>query len=267
MGKGDETGAEEATTKKSSGAIMLAEVREAVTALEMPVGRLLVSGLSAGLELGFSLFVLATVRSVLDGVAPAWATDLLAAAVYPFGFIIVVLGRSELFTEQTSLAVLPLLSGETTVRRVAGLWAVVLVANIVGAAIFALAATPMGIVGGIIKPESLDSIVRYKAAIPWWQIFWSAVLAGWLMGLLSWLVAAGRETISQIVIVWMIAGAIGLAHMNHAISGTTEVLSAVFWGSATAWQFGKFLLWTVLGNSFGGAVLVALLKFGHAGEQ
>jgi formate/nitrite transporter FocA (FNT family) len=96
-------------------------------------------------------------------------------------------------------------------------------------------------------------------------MFLSAVLAGWLMGLLSWLVAAGRDTISQIVIVWLVTTAIGFAGLHHVILGTVEVLSGAFSGQGiNVNDFGRFLLWSTLGNAFGGVFFVALIKYGHA---
>jgi formate/nitrite transporter FocA (FNT family) len=97
-------------------------------------------------------------------------------------------------------------------------------------------------------------------------IFASAILAGWLMGLLSWLVAAARDTISQVVLIWIFTGAISLGHLHHSIFGANEVLGGVFSGLNTAGEFGHFLVWATLGNAVGGAGFVALLKFAHAGR-
>jgi len=96
-------------------------------------------------------------------------------------------------------------------------------------------------------------------------IFLSAVLAGWLMGLLSWLVAAGRDTISQVVLVWLITAAIGFAGLHHVILGAVEVLAGAFAGQGVGpADVGHFLLWATLGNTLGGALFVALLKYGRA---
>ncbi len=59
----------------------------------------------------------------------------------------------------------------------------------------------------------------------------SAILEGWLMGLLAWLVAAARETISQLFIIWLITASIGIAHLHHCIVGNVEVLAGLFSGN------------------------------------
>ena len=63
------------------------------------------------------------------------------------------------------------------------------------------------------------------------------------MGLLSWLVAAGRDTISQIVLVWVITTSIGFANVHHVVLGTVEVLAGVFAHQGVgAADFGRFLV-------------------------
>lgn len=252
-------------SKMSSGEILEHELAEAISALDRTLGRLFVSGLSAGLDIGFSLLLMAVVRTFAEGeIAKPWWT-LLVANMYSFGFILVVLGRSELFTEQTSLAVLPVLARRRSVGSLARLWAIIYASNLIGAAAFAALAAFIGPALHVVRPEVFGDIAHGLVDHPSGIILVSAVLAGWLMGLLSWLVAAGRDTISQIVIVWLIATAIGLAHLHHAIVGTIEVLAGVFaHQGVTLGDYGHFLLWTTLGNALGGGIFVALLKYGQA---
>ena len=88
------------------------------------------------------------------------------------------------------------------------------------------------------------------------------------MGLLSWLVAASRDTISQIVLTWLIASVIGYAHLHHVVVGTAEVLGGVFAAQgASAADFLHFLFWTTIGNALGGPIFVAIIKYSHAIEQ
>ena len=76
--------------------------------------------------------------------------------------------------------------------------------------------------------------------------------------------AAGRDTISQIVMIWLFTSVIGVAHAHHAVLGTTEVVAGILPGGATWRDFGHFLTFTTIGNTIGGAIFVALMKFGHA---
>ena len=256
---------EEQTAKKASRQILHHELVEALDALERSKKRLFASGLSGGLDIGFSLLLMATMYSVAEGLVPKPVFEMLVASMYSIGFIFVVIGRSELFTEQTTLAVLPVLNGEASIRSLLRLWVLVYTANQLGAAIFAGLVVLIGPSLKIIEVEALGAIARSVVDHPWWVILLSAILAGWMMGLLTWLVAAGRDTISQIVIVAVITTAIGFTHLHHSVVGTVEVLAGVFSGQGvTIADFFHFLLWASLGNAIGGPVFVALIKYSYA---
>ncbi len=254
--------------KKPSREILRHEIVEAVDALERTPGSLFISGLSAGLDIGFSLFLMAAVRTLTQHKWDEPAVVLLAANMYAVGFVFVVLGRSELFTEQTTLAVLPVLNGRAKPVALARLWAIVFAANLIGAAAFAELAVLIGPSLGVIRRPVFAEIARMMTDHPGPVIFASAVLAGWLMGLMSWLVAAGRDTISQIVLVWLIAAVIGLARLHHVVVGSVEVLAGVFAGdeAVVLGDYVRFLLWTTPGNALGGAFFVALIKYGYANK-
>jgi formate-nitrite transporter family protein len=257
---------QEPEPKKDSAQILQHEIKESQESIDRPTPQLFVSGLSAGLDIGFSLLLMAVMRTVLKkGGIPEPVGDMLVANMYAIGFVIVVLGRSELFTEQTTLAVLTVLNRQSSLAALARVWVVVYVANLIGAALFAAFAVLIGPALGIIDRPVFGDIAIAVTDHAGWVIFLSAVLAGWLMGLLSWLVAASRDTISQIVIVWLIATVIGFARLHHVVVGSVEVLAGVFAGEKVAWaDYGHFLLWATLGNAVGGPVFVAIIKFGHA---
>jgi formate-nitrite transporter family protein len=78
-------------------------------------------------------------------------------------------------------------------------------------------------------------------------------------------VAASRDTIGQIVLVWLVTVTIGLLHLHHVVVGTAEVLAGVFSGQgATFPDFLRFLGLATVGNIVGGVLFVALIKYGHA---
>ena len=202
--------AQEQSPKKAATQILQQEIREGLDVMERPTAQLFVSAVSGGLDVGFSLFLMAVVFTAAHGKLPDPIVTLLVANMYSVGFIFVIVGRSELFTEQTSLAVLPVLRGRATLRSLARLWFVVYVANLIGAAAFAGMVSYIGPAMQVIDRQAFGQIGHRLVDHGGLVIFLSAVLAGWLMGLLSWMVTAG-DTISQIVIVWMVTTAIGLA--------------------------------------------------------
>jgi formate-nitrite transporter family protein len=102
-------------------------------------------------------------------------------------------------------------------------------------------------------------------------ILLSGVIAGWLMGLVTWLSASSRDTVSRILFVLLGTAMIGFGPFHHSILGTTEIVTAMLLNQGvTIGDFAHFLSWTVLGNIIGGSVFVGSLNYGHiafAGEQ
>ena len=241
---------DEQAPKKASGQILRQEITEGMDALDRPVVGLFVSGLSAGLDIGFSLFLMAVMLTHAKGSLPKPVVELLVANTAAVGFIFVILGRSELFTEQTTDDFKVLNADDP---------------NLTGAAAFAGLIARVGPDLGVIQPWAFGEIAHRLTDHPAHAIFPGGLLAGWLMGLVSWLVAASRDTISQIVLVWIVATAIAFANLHHAVLGSVEVLAGAFSGQGIGpADVGRFQLWTTLGNTVGGVVFVAFLKYGQA---
>ncbi|MEZ4678539.1 MAG: formate/nitrite transporter family protein [Caldilineaceae bacterium] len=250
--------------RKPARRILEQEISEGLGEIRRSTAGLFISGLSAGLDVGFSLFLMAVMYTLTHDQLPDAVVQILVANMYAVGFVFVIVGRSELFTEHTALATLPVLNGNATLSGLGRLWGVIYGANLLGATIFAVLVTSIGPSLGVIEPSAFGWIAHHVVEHPWWVILLSAVLAGWMMGLLSWLVAAGRDTISQIILVWLVTTSIGLGKLHHSIVGTVEVLAGLFAGQdITFADFGHFLLWTTIGNSIGGVVFVAVIKYGH----
>ena len=258
----------ETEPKKSSNQILQDQILEGLKTLEEGTLKILISAIAAGLEIGFSLFLMAVMLTETEGQLPQPVIGLMVANMYAIGFIFVILGRSELFTEQTTLVVLPVLNGKATIGMLTRQWGIVLFGNLIGASLFALMAVQVGPSLGDIDPKVFGILAEEMVDHNGTTILLSAVLAGWLMGLMSWLVAASRDTISQIVVVWVIATAIGFAGFHHVIAGSVEVLAGLFSGQDVCIaDYGKFLIWTTLGNVLGGVFFVAVIKYGYATER
>jgi len=181
---------------------------------------------------------------------------------YSVGFLIVVLGRQQLYTETTLTAVLPLLSRRNlrTGASVLRLWAIVLAANLVGTYLFSLCVGRVAIFSPHIQ-QMLTEISQGSMEGGFGVIFMRAVFAGWLIALMVWLLPGAESArVSFIIILTYL---IGLGGFNHVIAGSTKVMFLVVTGSQTwASYVLRFFFPTLLGNIVGGVSLVAFL--GHA---
>jgi formate/nitrite transporter FocA (FNT family) len=238
---------------------------EGESELERTAHALLLSGLAAGLSMGFSLVVQGLLQSRLPD-AP-WR-DLVANLGYTVGFLIVVLGRQQLFTENTLTPILPLLhnrDGET-LWRVLRLWALVLAANVAGTYLFAAAAAHTGAFGPEAK-VAFAEISRHAIEGPFGTTFVKAVFAGWLIALMVWLLPAA-EGAGSIVVIVVITYVVALPPLAHIVAGSVEAFYLVETGEA-GWRdyLVRFFAPTLLGNVVGGVALVAVLNYGQVAPE
>lgn len=227
-------------------------------------GGLLLSSFSAGLDIGFGPLLMGVILTLSAGSYGDLSTELLLASAYSVGFIFVILGRSELFTEHTTLAVMPVIDGEATVKNLARLWGVVYTGNILGGLVFTALAVLLMPGLGVIEPTAFETIAYKLVSHDLLWLFIAGVFAGWLMGLLAWLVSAAQETLSRIFVIWMVTATIGMLHLPHSIAGNVEVLFGLLTSSSiTIMDYLAFLSLSTIGNAFGGAIFVGLMKYGH----
>jgi formate/nitrite transporter FocA (FNT family) len=255
----DETEEQEAEERTApTGAVVYAAIySEGESELERSTSALAWSGIAAGLSMGFSFIASALIHADLPN--KPWR-HLIVALGYPVGFVIVILGRQQLFTENTLTVILPLLRkrDRRTLINVARLWAVVLIANLIGALIIAavLAKT------NVVSDESFKSM-RALAAMAQQGSFavtvLRAIFAGWLIALTVWLLPFA-ETARPWVIA-LITYVVGLANFSHVIAGAVEAAFLVLVGSSSWSEFALgFFVPALIGNILGGVLLVAALN-------
>ena len=246
---------------KSAEEIFNEQVRTGLAEHNRSPGGLLVSAIAAGLEVGFTLFLTGIVLTLFMDQADSPQMHIWLALTYPIGFIFVVIGRSELFTEHTTLAVIPVLNGSTTFGSLMKTWGLIFTGNIIGGYLMALILTNIGPSMGIISVDAFHMLARKMVDLEWDLMLGSSIIAGWLMGLLSWLVTSSQETISRIVMVLMVTFLIGMGGLHHSIVGSIEVFAGVLTDGVSGADYLHFQIWTTLGNIIGGVVFVSLIKF------
>jgi formate/nitrite transporter FocA (FNT family) len=215
------------------------------------------SALAAGLSMGFSLITEGLLRRYLP--EAGWR-PLVAKFGYSMGFLIVVLGRQQLFTENTLTVVLPLLHRRNAkaAASVARLWTVVLVANLVGALAIAWVLAHTGVFDEDAK-RTFAQVSLEGAGAPFGLVLLRGIFAGWLIALMVWLMP-GAE-VARIWIIILLTYVIALGGFAHVIAGSVDKLFLVWTGRMSAGAYlGSFLLPSFLGNVIGGVSLVAALN-------
>ena len=225
---------------------------------------LLLSSFSAGLELGFSIFLMSTLYTMFGGSLSDANMHVLLALAYPLGFIFVLIGKSELFTEHTTLAVIPVLNRDESLKNLLSLWGIIYSGNLLGGFVFSILLVTLPVQMEIISGHALESLALNLIEHPWYIILGSGILAGWLMGLLSWLVTSSQETMSRIFIIILVTSVIGIGTLHHSIVGSIEIFAAMLIsGKIGIVNYLVPQLWSTIGNIVGGVVFVALIKFSH----
>lgn len=231
--------------------------REGMKELERAPEALAWSGLAAGLSMGFILVAEGLLRSHLPD-AP-WR-PLVSKLGYSVGFLVVILGSQQLYTENTITPIVPLLAEKSAemLGRVLRLWAIVLVTNLIGTIVFAwvvarttlfdpdVQAAMLGVANETMRGDFASTLLR-------------AIFAGWLIALMVWMLPGSKG--AQFSVIVMMTYLVGVAGLSHIVAGSTEAAYLVARGAAT-WgdYFGRFVLPTLLGNTLGGVTLVAALN-------
>jgi formate-nitrite transporter family protein len=222
------------------------------------------SGLAAGLSMGLSLIVQGEFHALISDEA---TRRLVAPLGYTVGFLVVVLGRQQLFTENTLTPMLPLLHNRDlgTLGSVIKLWGLVLASNIAGtwAVGSVLAHT------SIFEPRIVDAFVdlsRHTIEGTFATTLVRAIFAGWLIALMAWLLPAVKGSRPHLVVVMTYVVALG--QFAHIIAGSVECAFLVQSGRASLSQYASdFFVPTLLGNILGGTTLVALLNYGQVAAE
>jgi formate-nitrite transporter family protein len=214
------------------------------------------SGLAAGLSMGFSFAAEGLLRHRLPD--SGWR-PLISKLGYSVGFLVVVLGRQQLFTENTLTVILPLLRRRDplTFRRVGLLWAIVLSSNLVGAWLFATALAAMPVFEPPLR-DTLAAIGREALAPPFGHLLVRGVFAGWLIALMVWLLPFAES--ARVWVIIILTYLIGIGGFPHVIAGSVETFYLVAAGERSFVQYLLgYLVPTLCGNVIGGVSLVAAL--------
>jgi formate/nitrite transporter FocA (FNT family) len=232
--------------------------------LGRPLQSLLFSGFAAGVAISASLLAETFLRMRLPDAK--W-TELVVSLGYTVGFVIVILGRLQLFTESTVTAVLPLATHPTArnLVRLLRLWAAVFAANMAGTLFVAILIARSVIVG----PEQLAAAVEVAKPIlahGWGTTLLFAAPAGFLIASIAWILpnARGSEFWVIVVVTYVIAA----GGFGHVVAGAAEAWLLMLTGQASvSGAAGGFILPALIGNLIGGTGLFAVVAHGQVRDE
>ncbi len=219
----------------------------------------------SGLAAGFAIVLTFLGHAAGKAVFPD--NRFLAAVLYPLGFVYIILGRYQLYTENTLPPVALVLARLASLPLLLRVWGVVLVGNVLGAGLgaFVLANTQ------VLSPTAMQAGTEFAGSaleLAWWDVFFKSLFAGWLVASVVWLEHAARDTIARLFLVYIVFYMIAAAELFHVITTATDALYFVFVGRAGLWTvFYEFWLPVLLGNTVGGVVLVALVNYAQIEHQ
>jgi formate/nitrite transporter FocA (FNT family) len=222
------------------------------------------SGLAAGLSMSFSLLALALLKLHLP--ETEWQR-LVVALGYPVGFVMVVLSRQQLFTENTITVMLPIIARPSwhAIGLGARMWAIVLAANLAGTLLAALFASYTPVITPELR-EAMIAVSREAMQHDWLEMGFRAVTAGFLMAAMVWLIPASEG--AQFYVIFLMTYLIGLADAAHIVAGSVEAFMLLANGElGLGAMLGGFTVPVLVGNIIGGTVLFALLSYAQVMKE
>jgi formate/nitrite transporter FocA (FNT family) len=238
--------------------------REGEEEMDRPVTSLLWSGVAAGLSISFSLIAQGILQSHMPD-AP-WRT-LITSMGYTVGFLIAVLARHQLFTENTITAVLPV-AARLSLRnlvRMGRLWGLVLIANLVGTLFAALFCTYTPVISPDLRAAMLQISGHSIAQAPV-DLFFKAIAAGFLIAAMVWLLPSAAS--AQFHVIFLMTYLIAVCGFAHVVAGSFEAFMLVADGRLDVWpMLTGFEAPVLLGNIVGGTMLFSLISYGQVAKE
>lgn len=238
--------------------------QKGVEELDRPRRSLFWSGIAAGIALSFSAYCTAFIHAALS---ESLLQKALSSVGYTVGFIIVIFGRLQLFTENTITAVLPALSEKSwgLWNKTAQLWGIVFLANMIGS-LGSICFVYYGLHASGHSIEALVEVSMHLAHYSPTDCFLLGVPAGFLIASIVWMLPLAKG--SEFWMIFLITYMISIGGMTHVVAGSTEWFTLALVGKMS-WADALFagILPTLIGNIAGGTGLFTMLSYGQTKEE
>ncbi|WP_266081321.1 formate/nitrite transporter family protein [Haladaptatus caseinilyticus] len=217
--------------------------------------------LAGGFAISITFLLYSSMTATMGG------NPLFSALLYPLGFIYIILGGYQLYTENTLPPVALTIERLASIPALLRHWLIVLLGNFTGGAIGAVALTW----GGVFSPKAATAALHHAEngiETPPSSLFFKAVFAGLIVAGVVWVVYASRDTISRLVVVYLAFLAIPLGGLFHVVVSFTEMVYLVLAGDiGITIGLTQFVIPVLLGNTVGGVVLVTVVNYFQTSEH
>ena len=226
------------------------------------------SGLAAGLAITITFMLYASLT------AATGRDPILSVLLYPLGFIYIIIGGYQLYTENTLPPVALTLERLASVPTLLRHWTIVLAGNFTGGAIGAVVLS----YGGVFSGDTVESAIYISSGgldVGFWPLFFKAAMAGLIVAGVVWVGFASTNSVTRLLVVYLAFLAIPLGDLYHVVVSFTEVLYLLFAKQIGLYAgeitivggLGEFVLPVLLGNTIGGVVLVTLVNYFQTSEE
>jgi formate-nitrite transporter family protein len=230
---------------------------------------ILITGFIGGVDVSLgALAAMLVVGAALEA-APGihlYGALALGGLVFPVGFLFVILGRSELFTENFLIPVVSVLKHEKTISSLLVLWVLSLLGNLLGCGLIAALVSIPQAVGTPIM-TGYKAYAQYKLALPAFGILGSAILAGLIMTVLTWQVVAVRHPVGKLLVIWAAGYLIFATNVSHVIVTAAILFAGYRPLGASLLAVMRWLGIATAGNLIGGVSFVTLFRLAQVRER
>jgi len=219
------------------------------------------AGVAGGLAITITFLLYASMSAQTD-------SSVLAALLYPIGFIYIIVGGYQLYTENTLPPVALTLERLASLPALLRHWTIVFAGNFAGGTIGALVLAYTGVFDPAAATEAVAISEHGALHTDWWDLFFKGAFAGLIVAGVVWVDFAARDTISRVVVVYLAFLAIPMGNLFHSVVSVTEAMYLVFLDELglLVGMF-DFVLPVLLGNTIGGVVLVTVVNYYQTSDR
>jgi formate/nitrite transporter FocA (FNT family) len=233
--------------------------------LERPLPEVISTALAAGFDIVAGIVVLALIDSQLEHQFGKHAAHVFGSIGFGIGFVFLIVGRGELFTENF---LVPLAGAHGRWRevwaKIVELWTLSPIFNVIAGVVMILIVTvhstlPFG-TGAAVK--TVAETIHSNGFL---ALFMSAIFAGALITAMTWFIEWQESMMARIAVAWIAGAILALGSFNHVIVVTLELIFGKRYGADIPWSFivENFFV-AAAGNMLGGIGLVTLNRFTQA---